>query len=534
MQAQRLERMLHVYGLVAGDPRLRALFLADPEAPGERAAAGTARVPMLWTMARRLRHDAAQCRWSGPALQVLPPTESSGAETAGDGLLFYADDDTGKLFAAHLRQLLAQLLHAAEQHDARRADGGGETVARAARQVLRQVHEALAGARHSTTTTTTTAAAAAAADPAAASLSVGDVVRARHDADAHECLATVMDVDARQDRVLLLFHAHAPEHTRWMDAAACTAVEDEGEAPATATTITESPDAEEARRRQQQEREQQLREEEQRRARLQFRRQLIQRNAPDDLEDRLERGRVMLQHVPLAASGWGAAVPAPDAVMAAMRSNPYGHQFAAAAAHNIGLGGGLLALSNATQLRQLTGMWAVHPRAHCIEQVCARRVEADQVWYWCRLSASAGQPEESTRRLVVQERDGRRYVWLRRRTLLRVRPDLVAAFDRRHPEPPHVPEVEAARADGRTPWLRRVRDPCLVQLPLHDGLQLQIFASHLELRVPARDTRPYRPTLHLAGRVRPRAQLDEERTREDAAADTAKRYRAYRRRLQAV
>eukprot|EP00166_Cyanidium_caldarium_P002411 ctg_2371.g442 len=327
-----------------------------------------------------------------------------------------------------------------------------------------------------------------------------------------------MDVDARQDRVLLLFHAHAPEHTRWMDAAACTAVEDEGEAPATATTITESPDAEEARRRQQQEREQQLREEEQRRARLQFRRQLIQRNAPDDLEDRLERGRVMLQHVPLAASGWGAAVPAPDAVMAAMRSNPYGHQFAAAAAHNIGLdrhvgGAPASALHRAgvcatrrgrpgVVLVPLVGVSRATGREHTSSRgTGARRPSVCVV--------AAPHPVES-----AAGPGGR------------LRPTTSGTAARA--------EVEAARADGRTPWLRRVRDPCLVQLPLHDGLQLQIFASHLELRVPARDTRPYRPTLHLAGRVRPRAQLDEERTREDAAADTAKRYRAYRRRLQAV
>lgn len=289
------------------------------------------------------------------------------------------------------------------------------------------------------------------------------------------------------------------------------------------------------------------------------RRRLRSRVMNDDLEDVQERDSLFLRHVPLSASGLGATGDIPLPVLRVMRRNAYGDSYAAAAAHTVGLGAKLAVGSAAAAARHLTGgwRWRGSERAASIRRIAARRIneELNIVEYWCRVAAAgtrgrgseerdedngpsppasavgAVPSEEQAAERRVERRAERSWRWLSRKTLLRLRPELVAAFDARHPEPPHLPELETARAAGVVPYTRLVRDPRLVDLPLNvdaagatngavgaqmgvdanegegerKALRLEIYPSHVEVRACDVDVRPYRPTLHIAGRVMPLA-----------------------------
>jgi len=227
------------------------------------------------------------------------------------------------------------------------------------------------------------------------------------------------------------------------------------------------------------------------------RRQWLYSQERNDPEEAFQRERPFLQHVPLAATAAGATESVPEALLCQLRRNPYGDSRASALAYTLGLGGRLLLHSTALYCRRMTGMWGESPKGRCIQRVCARKIDAETgtVLYWCGIRANEDAGDSTNTDSVT-------WRWLRRRTLARLAPEKLLDFDRRHPETPHIARLETLKQQGKVRYTREALDPCLVRLQIaHGRLNLDIYASHVEITLPDTHLRPYRPTLHLAGKV---------------------------------
>ncbi|KAK4533132.1 hypothetical protein CCYA_CCYA15G3989 [Cyanidiococcus yangmingshanensis] len=247
------------------------------------------------------------------------------------------------------------------------------------------------------------------------------------------------------------------------------------------------------------------------------RRQWLHHTERDDPEEAFQKERPFLQHIPLAAVGAGPGEPIPEPLLRQLRRNPYGDSRASALAYSLGFGGRLLLQSAALVCRHVSGMWRPPAKGRSIRRIGARKIdnETGTVYYWCAIrpdtSTSSAQPDT--------------WRWLRRRTLQRLAPAKLLDFDRRHPETPHVPRVEMLKVQGQARYTREALDPCLLSLDIGSGqLRLEIYASHVELVLPQVYVRPYRPTLHLAGKVRTCASADA--TRPAPAVETTSSFYA--------
>jgi hypothetical protein len=231
------------------------------------------------------------------------------------------------------------------------------------------------------------------------------------------------------------------------------------------------------------------------------RRQWLHHTERDDPEEAFQKERPFLQHIPLAAIGAGTTEVIPEVLLQQLRRNPCGDSRASALAYSLGFGGRLLLQSAALCCRRLTGAWRPPPKGCCIRRICARKIDAETgtVYYWCALCSD----------VTALDAEPDSWRWLRRRTLQRLAPQQLLDFDRRHPEPPHIPRIEIRKQQGLFRYTREALDPCLLRLDIASGrLRLEVYGSHVELLLPEIYVRPYRPTLHLAGKVRTEARAE--------------------------